>query len=134
MSKTTVSASATGLPAFNDELAAAIAKVSAARAEDVPLSALKDAQRKAWVSFEEICDFSDYISKDDPSYSILEAEHARRSDAEDAALTAVCAYPARTLEEAKSKAIFLMEETRVSEMDEHQVKALLQSFIHPLEA
>lgn len=134
MSKTTVSAIATGLHAFNDELAAAVAKVSAARAEDVPLGALKDAHRKAWVSFEEICDFSDYVSEDDPSYPILEAEHARRSDAEDAALTAVCAYPARTLEEAKSKAIFLMEATRVSELDEHQVKALLQSFIHPIEA
>jgi hypothetical protein len=134
MSKTTVSTSATGLPESDAELVAAVAKLSAARAAETPLSALKDVQRKAWASFEEICDFSDYISKDDPSYPILEAEHARRSDAEDAALTAVCAYPARMLEEAKSKALFITNAMRGSLMDEHHVTALLQSFSHSVEA
>jgi hypothetical protein len=105
-----------------------------ARLEENPLSALKDAERKAWAAFEEICDFSDYISKDDPSYAILEEEFTRRSDAEDAAMTAICAYPARTLEEARSKAIFVMKAMHGCRLDEHQVEALLQSFIHSLDA
>src|SRR5208337_4187212 len=112
MSNNTVSASATGLPTPPPELSAALDKLAEARAKDCPLSALKDAQRRAWTAFEEISNYTDYIAEDDPSYAVLEAEWTRRDMAETAAMIAVMAYPARTLDEAKSKARFLLEQTR----------------------
>jgi hypothetical protein len=130
MSKNTVSASATGLPISGHELSAAIMALTKARAEKTPLDALIEEHRAAYVAFEEICNFSDYVSEDDPSYPILEAENDRRSDAEEVALAAVCAFPARTLGDAESKARYILKHMRGgSQLVEEQVHALLRSFL-----
>ena len=126
-----VSVNATGLPDF----AAALAKITTARAVIDPLGTLIETHEKAWVHFEEISDFSDFISEDDPSYPLVEAEWTIRSTAETGALLAVCAYPAKTLGEARRKARFLIKTTRGSKLSEDNIKALLQSFIDaPVEA
>lgn len=128
MSENITSASATALPnAF--ELGAAMIALKEARTAKAPLDALEEAHRQAWAACEEICGFSDYVSEDDPSYPILEAENDRRSDAEMAALTEVCAFPARTMDEARSKALFLLKYLRGGQLEIEHVSALLQSFI-----
>jgi hypothetical protein len=129
MSKSITSASATALPAPSHDLSAALAKLAEAREKDCQLSALKDAQRRAWAAFMEVCDFTDYVSEDDPNYTLLAEESEKRSDAEEAAMIAVMAYPAKTLDEAKSKAIFILEQTRGCIIEEEQVHALLRSFL-----
>ncbi|WP_294534276.1 hypothetical protein [uncultured Rhodoblastus sp.] len=125
MSNDTIPARATGLPDF----AAAVAKITAARAAISPLSGLKERQRRAWAHFEEISDFSDYISEDDPTFPLLKAEVEVRSAAEAKAMLAVCAYPAQTLAEARSKARFLLKAMQGCLFTEDQVQALLSSFL-----
>jgi hypothetical protein len=129
MLKNTTSASDTALPAPTHDLSAALAKLAEAREKDCPLSALKDAQRRAWADFMEVCDFTDYVPEDDPNYTLLAEESEKRSDAERAAMIAVMAYPAKTLDEAKSKAIFILEQMRGCIIEEEMVQALLQSFL-----
>jgi hypothetical protein len=129
MTDETIPASATGLLISNHELLDAIATLTNARAEKDPLDALIEAHRQAYVAFEEICNFGDYVSEDDSSYPILEAENDRRSDAEEAALTAVCAFPAQSLSDAKSKAQFLLKHMCGCQLLDEQVEALLRSFV-----
>jgi hypothetical protein len=125
----TIPASANGLPVDRYELFNAITTLTKARAEKDPLDALIEAHRLAYVAFEEVCNFGDYVSEEDTSYPILEAENDRRSDAEEAALMAVCAFPARALGEARSKARFLLKYMCGCQLVSEQVEALLRSFL-----
>jgi hypothetical protein len=75
-----------------------------------PLERLIDAHGLALAAFAEIGDFHERIAKDDPKYPEMEAEYNRRHAAEDAALMAVFSYPAKTLEEARIKAEFLLQQ------------------------
>ncbi len=113
----------------DSKLAAAIARVAEARAKQHPLSALIEAQRRARAVLEEVCDFTDFISEDDPDFPALEAEHERRNAAEEDAMAAVCAYPARTIEDAAQKAAFLLKNRRYSELAEYHFEAFLRSFL-----
>ena len=102
---------------------------AAARAEArSPLRELIEAHRRSYFAFEEICGPEDDTDEDDPEYPAIKAEWKRRSRAERKAMDAVCAYPAKTLEEARRKADYLFNHTQGAELGVWQYRALLGSF------
>lgn len=114
----------------NYDLAMAITRIEKARDVEFPLGGLFRAHTKAYSQFEEICDFDDYISPEDPSFPMLEAEYAQRNEAEKASMTAVCAYEARNLAEHATKALFFLKYMDGGgELEANQLRVLWSSVL-----
>jgi hypothetical protein len=102
---------------------------AAARAEaQSPLRELIEAHRRSHVAFEEICGPEGDADMNSPEYPAVRAEWERRNAAEEEAMDAVCAYPAKTLEEASCKAEYLLNHTERGELQDWQYRAVLGSF------
>jgi hypothetical protein len=114
--------------------AVALGGVSASIAAPSTLQSLLAEQRRSFGELEAMCCATDsmspdYVSEDDPAFAATEAKYRDADAAEEVALTAVCAYPCKTIEEARIKGEFLTRHLTRNEIQEHQYLALLQSFL-----
>ena len=94
-----------------------------------PLAELIDVHRQASDAFQILVKARGKMKPDDPAYDASEADEFEKSKAEDAATLALCAYPCRTLEEARIKGEYLAEAPGLrGGLEEDQVRFLLRSF------
>lgn len=77
---------------------AALAAIVPASVQSGQIADLIEQHRTAWQAFE------DFITPDCDEYG---AEYHRLTEAEEAALDAVCAAPVHTLDDARTKAVYL---------------------------
>lgn len=134
MSKNTISASATGLPSRRLFLsagpaAAVFMSLRKAAAEESPLETLIAQHKAADEAFVEMAEQEDRFPKGDPRKKELSVEVSRLSMAEDDAITNICAYPSKSMQEARSKAEYLASYFDMFAPMECQVEALLRSFM-----
>jgi len=124
MRNSTIPAADTGLPTINRRSALAkpglgLAATSAVAAPDAvspELVRLIEAHRVAWDTFLKAAEDTD------------NAQNAA-SDTEDDLALALCAYPCRTIEEARVKAAYLRKYPGLVELgDTRLIEALVQSF------
>jgi hypothetical protein len=132
MSKTTISASATGLPSRRLFLATAPVVALAASMRHVvagekTLARLIERHRAAHKAFNEICGFEDRVKPNDPRYSALCAEHARLDEAEEIALTDLCSYRPKTMREVRERGDYLAAFAQRNQFTSDQETSLLLS-------
>jgi hypothetical protein len=113
--------------------AVALGGVSASIAAPSTLQSLIAEQRRAFEGFEAMCRATDsmspdYVSGDDPAFAATQAKYDDTDAAETAALTAVCAYPCKTMEEVRIKGEFLAKHFSRNDISNEQFDALMRSF------
>ena len=101
--------------------------LAAARAQS-PLIELIEAHRRSYFAFEEICGPEGDADENSPDIQRSARNGNVATAAEEEAMDAVCAYPAKTIEEARCKAEYLFNHTERGELQDRQYRAVLGSF------
>lgn len=136
MSKTTVSASATALPSRRLLLAAcpaatALMALPAVAANDPSLLlALVERGKAAATAYNELCEKPEFDLHDsNPLKAEFNAELSRLHEEEWDVVAEICAYPARSMEEARIKAAYIAKHCEWFQLEEHLIKAYIHSFM-----
>ncbi|WP_374545274.1 hypothetical protein [Rhodoblastus sp.] len=134
MSKTTVSASATGLPSrrlflASGPAAAVLISLRKAAAEESPLSALIERHRVAYAEFNDACGFADFIEEGDPAFAAAAGKYERLNKVEDALMDELLAFPVKTLEDGRTKAAYLAQHFERGDPQHYQFDAFMRSFL-----
>jgi hypothetical protein len=93
----------------------------------LPMQKVIDAHKAARETFNAACSATDEVELGKPASKAAQRRWKNASRAEEAALTAVCAFTPRGAADARAKAAYLMPFCRYGELVDYQIEALIRS-------